>query len=234
LDWWTNIRKQKFVMSRPKGSRDRGYETRQNALIVLARRHLSMPVGCNASWRDLAAACQVSVSTMNHYFANRATLIAAIIEHAEWEGAPYLAIAARPSGLLADSILELATMLSRGFEKGMLALQVGLAERFADEKVSASYLNHHLEPVLAAIAARFDAHIQRGEMKSASTRFAAIQFLSPILVAHLHQTALVGSADYPMAMAEFLEHHVDHFVRAHAPNRIFETHSSGVVLHENR
>jgi hypothetical protein len=126
-------------------------------------------------------------------------------------------------------------MMSRGFEQGMLALQViGLAEGFADEKVSASYLGHHLEPVLAAIAARFDAHIRRGEMKSASTRFAAMQFLSPILVAHLHQTALAGSADYPMAMAEFLEHHVDHFVRAHAPNRIFETHSSGVVLHENR
>jgi AcrR family transcriptional regulator len=185
--------------------------------MALARQHLSVPAGRNASWRDLAAVCQVSVSTMNHYFTSRAALVAAIIEHAEQEGARYLAYAAQPSGPLHQSVLELATMMSRGFENGLLALQViGLAEGFADEKISASYLDHHLEPVLGAIATRFEAHIRQGEMRPASPRFAAIEFLSPILVAHLHQTALAGSANYPMAMKEFVEHHVSNFVRAHA------------------
>jgi len=187
----------------------------------LARRHLSLPSGRNASWRDLAAACQVSVPTMNHYFGNRGKLVAAIIEHAEQEGAPYLAITARPSGPLPESMAILATMLSRGFENGVLALQViGLAEGFADETVGSAYLGHHLEPVLSAIAERLEAHMELGEMTPANARFAAIQFLSPILVAHLHQTALAGSNDYPMSIAEFLAAHVDGFVRAHSPQAI--------------
>lgn len=204
-------------MPRTKGSRDRDYEARRQALMALARRHLSMPAGRSASWRDLAAACEVSVPTMNHYFGNRASLVASIIEHAEQEGAPYLALTAQPSGSLPESIATLAAMLSRGFENGVLALQViGLAEGFADQRVSASYLDHHLEPVLTAIAKRFEAHIQQGDMKPANVRFAAIQFLSPILVAHLHQTALAGSADHPMSMPDFIADHVANFLRAHA------------------
>ena len=185
--------------------------------MSLARRHLSLPTGRNASWRELAAACQVSVPTMNHYFGNRSSLVASIIEHAEQEGAPYLAMTARPSGPLPESMATLANMLSRGFENGVLALQViGLAEGFADENVGSSYLGHHLEPVLSAIAARLDAHILKGEMRPTDVRFAAIQFLSPILVAHLHQTALEGRMDYPMSVPDFISDHVGNFVRAHA------------------
>lgn len=154
---------------------------------------------------------------MNHYFGNRSLLVASIIEHAEQEGAPYLAMTARPSGPLPESMATLANMLSRGFENGVLALQViGLAEGFADENVSSSYLGHHLEPVLSAIAARLDAHILKGEMMPTDVRFAAIQFLSPILVAHLHQVALAGRVDYPMSVPDFISDHVGNFVRAHA------------------
>ncbi|RYZ97020.1 MAG: TetR/AcrR family transcriptional regulator, partial [Moraxellaceae bacterium] len=188
----------KTAMPRPKGSRDRDYEARRQALMALARAHLSSPSGRSASWRELAAACQVSVSTMNHYFKGRGDLIAAIIENAEKEGAPYLVQASTPSGPFPQSIAQLVMALSFGFEHGVLALQIiGIGEGFADRDVSSAFLGHHLEPVLGAIAARLETHINAGEMAQTDTHFAAISLLSPLLVAHLHQTALGGHADYP-------------------------------------
>lgn len=204
-------------MPRPKGSRDRDYDARRLALMALARQHLSAPGGRSASWRDLASACGVSVPTMNHYFINRGTLVASILEQAEQEGAPYLAMASRPSGPFDGSVRQLVTMLSLGFERGVLALQViGLGEGFADKAVGGAYLGHHLEPVIAAIARRLQAHMEQGDMRSSNARLAAVGLLSPVLVAHLHQTALGGNAAFPMSMNEFIEHHVEAFVRGHA------------------
>lgn len=185
--------------------------------MALARAHLSSPAGRSASWRDLAAACQVVVPTMNHYFSSRGALVAAIIEHAEQEGAPYLAMASAPSGVFGASIEDLVTMLSRGFEHGVLALQViGLGEGFADREVGEAYLGHHLEPVLSAIAARLEAHMEVGDMRRTNARFAAIQLLSPLLVAHLHQNALGGNGSHPMSMGDFIGQHVSAFVQGHA------------------
>lgn len=185
--------------------------------MALARAHLSSPSGRRASWRELASACQVSVSTMNHYFKSRGDLIAAIIEHAEQEGAPYLVMASKPSGPFPASIAQLVAAISYGFDHGVLALQViGLGEGFADRSVSSAFLGHHLEPVLEAIAARLNAHIEAGEMLPTDTHYAAITLLSPLLVAHLHQTALGGRVDYPLSLPDFITHHVDGFVKAHA------------------
>lgn len=188
--------------------------------MALARKHLSSPAGRSASWRDLAAACQVSVSTMNHYFSSRGELVAAIIRHAEQEGAPYLVMAGKPSGDFSASIGDLVNMISRGFEHGVLPLQIiGLAEGFADKQTAEAYLGHHLEPVLSAIAARLVAHMDAGVMRRSDARFAAFQLLSPLLVAHLHQNALGGSHSYPMPIVDFLEHHAHAFVQGHAARR---------------
>lgn len=185
--------------------------------MALARAHLSSPAGRKSSWRDLAAACQVSVSTMNHYFSGRGELVAAIIKHAEAEGAPYIAMASRPSGAFDASIAQLVSMLSQGFEHGVLSLQIiGLGEGFADRQIGHAYLGHHLEPILSAIAARLEAHMEMGDMRRTSARFAAIELLSPMLVAHLHQTALGGSETTPLSLQNFALHHAEAFVRSHA------------------
>lgn len=203
-------------MPRPKGSRDREYDARRLALMAFARAHLSSPAGRNASWRELATACHVSVSTMNHYFSSRGDLVSAIIRHAEQEGVPYLVMASIPSGTFSASIGELVSMLSRGFEHGVLPLQIiGLAEGFADRQIGESYLGHHLEPVLTAIAARLEAHMDAEDMMRTNARFAAIQLLSPLLVAYLHQNALGGNQTYPMSIQDFLEQHAQTFVRAY-------------------
>lgn len=204
-------------MARPKGSRDRDYEARRHALISLARAYLSTPAGRKASWRDLAGVCGVSVPTMNHYFAGRSALIAAILERAHQEGAPYLVMARNPSGTFARSVSDLISMLSNGLQRGVLALQViGLAEGFGDMSIGSAYLTHHLEPSLDAISARLKAHIEAGEMIECDTHFAALSLLSPLLVAHLHQTALGGRDDFPLAIPDFIAHQTAAFVRSYA------------------
>lgn len=154
---------------------------------------------------------------MNHYFSTRSELIAAIIKHAENEGAPYLVMAGTPSGAFSASVRDLATMVSRGFAHGLLPLQIiGLAEGFADPQVGDAYIGHHLEPVLLAMAKRLEAHMEAGDMRRSNARFAAIQLLSPVLIAHLHQTALGGIKTHPMSMEDFLAQHVESFVRGNA------------------
>lgn len=201
-------------MARPSGSRDKGFDARRRALIVLARQHLAQPTGRNASWRDLAAASGVSTSTLAHYFGDRPSLVEAILEHARKDGDVYLDIAARPSGPFAQSMRDLVSMLGRGLDQGVMSLQViGLTEGLGNASSAQAYLGYHLEPILTAIRARLDAHVARGEMRPVETRFAAIGLLAPMVIARLHQTELGGSSQYPMSLSEFDAAQLEAFVR---------------------
>lgn len=203
-------------MARPSGSRDKQFKERRSALIALARQHLSASSGRNASWRDLASACGVSASTLAHYFGDRQSLVSAILERAREEGDVYLAMAARPAEDFAASVHELVGMLGQGLDRGVLALQViGLSEGLGNAQSAQSYLGHHLEPMLGAIAARLQAHVDRGQMRPVATRFAAIGLLSPMVIARLHQAELGGSSHYPMSLAAFDAAHADAFIRGH-------------------
>lgn len=204
-------------MARPTGSRDKQFDTRRVALIAAARAHLSAPEGRNASWRDLAAACGVSVSTLAHYFGSRTALVAAIMEQSGKEGAIYLEMAAKPSGPFAQSVADLVRSIGQGFDYGVLALQViGLSEGFAHPEAASAYLGHHLEPILGAIRTRLEAHIARGEMQQVEPRFAAISLLSPMVIARLHQSTLGGAAGYPLSLPDFDAAHTRSFIRAFA------------------
>lgn len=204
-------------MARPRGSRDRDYLEKRGALLAAARAHLSAPQGRRASWRDLAAACGVSLPTLRHYFGDRRQLVAEIMATARLEGERYLRLAAEPSGPFPRSVADLIGMISEGLSRGVLPLQViGLSEGFADASAGSAYLDNVLEPILAAIATRLQAHIDLDEMRPVDTRFAAIALLSPLLVAHLHQHALGGAADYPLTMAAHDAALVEAFVRSYA------------------
>ena len=204
-------------MARPRGSRDRDYLAKRQALLAAARAHLSAPEGRRASWRDLAAACGVSLPTLRHYFGDRRTLVSAIMAAARSEGERYLVLAAQPSGPFAQSVSDLVGMISAGLSRGVLPLQViGLGEGLADGSVGSAYLAHVLEPILGSIAVRLGVHMAQGEMRQVDARFAAIALLSPVLVAHLHQHALGGAVDFPMTIAAHDAALADGFVRAYA------------------
>lgn len=203
-------------MARPSGSRDRQFDERRVALITLARRHLAQPSGRNASWRELATACAVSPSTLAHYFGDRETLVAAILENARKEGDVYLEMAAQPAGRFAESIRQLVGLLGQGLDRGVTTLQViGLTEGLASSSSARAYLGYHLEPVLQSICRRLALHQARGEMRHTDARYAAIALLSPMVIIRLHQSELGGAIDYPLQMPAFDEEHAAAFVRAY-------------------
>lgn len=203
-------------MARPSGSRDRQFEERRLALITLSRRHLSQPGGRNASWRELAAACAVSPSTLAHYFGDRETLIGAILETARVEGEVYLEMAAKPAGPFAESIDQLVGSLGQGLDRGVTALQViGLTEGLASSSAAEAYLGHHMEPVLQAISRRLAAHQASGEMRQTNAHFAAIALLSPMVIVRLHQSELGGTVSHPLELSAFDREHASAFVRAY-------------------
>ncbi len=213
-------------MARPKGSRDKKYDERREELILLARRHLASRDGRNASWRELAAACGVTVPTMNHYFGSRPELVDAVLAQARQQGDSYLKRAAVPSGPFAQSVTDLVMDLSLGFSHGVLDLQViGLGESFAHEVTGPAFLNHQLEPIIDAIKARLQAHMDRGEMIDTDARYAAIALLSPMLVAHLHQSEMGGSRSHPMSLENFARLHAEAFVHGFAAPKTSKTAS---------
>lgn len=203
-------------MARPSGSRDRQFEERRVTLITLARRHLSQPGGRNASWREIAAASGVSPSTLAHYFGDRDSLVAAILENARKEGEVYLAMAAQPFGVLEESIHQLVGLLGQGLDRGVLSLQViGLTEGLASPSSAQAYLGHHLEPVLQSIGRRLASHQESGEMRQTDVHYAAIALLSPMVVVRLHQSELGGAVLYPLRLSAFDAEHAAAFVRAY-------------------
>jgi AcrR family transcriptional regulator len=154
---------------------------------------------------------------MGHYFGNRQTLIAAILSQSASEGAGHLERAATPDGPFDLSIPQLVGQIAMGLERGVLDLQViGLGEGFADTGVASAYLGHHLDPIIAAVARRLDAHVAAGEMLEVDTRHAALGLVAPLLLAFLHQHALGGAGSAPLELHALAEAHAAAFVRAYA------------------
>jgi hypothetical protein len=75
-----------------------------------------------------------------------------------------------------------------------------------------------LEPSLVTLEARLQRHAARGELRHENARLAALQLLSPVLLAVLHQRELGGAQCRPLDLSTFIEPHVDAFVRAWSPD----------------
>lgn len=208
-------------MSRPKGIRDADYEVKRRALLQgMAVRLMSREVA-KPSLRDLAAAANVTVPTLQHYFGGRSQVIDAILEEQLRLGAHGLAAQATSDQPFGASMRDYARALvralgaARDVRLGDL-FAVSLAEGMVDPSISASTLRHILDPTIATLQARLGEHIARGEMIQADTRTAALMLMSPLLLASLHQDQLGGAAHDPMALEAMADELSAAFVRAFA------------------
>ncbi len=203
-------------MPRPKGTTNPDYEHKRQNLLQLLRDALLAPVP-PSSFRDLAAAAAVTIPTLRHYFGNREAVFHAIFEDFHHGALNELALTARPSGRFPHSMQQLCDHFCDAFENyGLTTLHaVALMEGMRHPQVAAAYLEHILDPTLAAIEIRLAQHIDSQEMRKANTRHAALAFLSPILVGFLHQKSLVGQTLYPLALRSTLQDHVRAFVRGY-------------------
>lgn len=203
-------------MTRPKGRRNAGYAEARRQLVTRMSARLSAADGADASLRELAGAAGVSLATLRHYVGDRAGAIRAVLEHHHQLGAEYLRqVAAEPLTDLPTSIRGYLEFLVSGLRAGVGALlHVGIGNGRANPEVARACLSELLEPTLQALEVRLQRHIDAGHMRPTDVRFAAIQLVSPIVLALTHQDDLDGSTYRPLDVPAFLTHQTDAFVRA--------------------
>lgn len=203
-------------MARLQGTRNAKYEERRAELVRRLRRRLDQRGGPPPSWRELAAAAEVGLSTLTHYFGRREDIIQAVLEHDLASGAEPLSVMAQPSGPFAQSIADAVQHMAAGFRHGDLGAMYarGLVEGLRNETVGPAFLRTSLEPTLAAVERRLQEHIDRGEMDATDTRGPALALVSPVLLAFLHQKELGGCDVRPLHVDAFLSDHARAFVRA--------------------
>lgn len=203
-------------MARTAGARNHDHEARRRELLNRMRARLSEVGASRASWRELAAAAGVGLSTLAHHFGKREDVVRAILLANGEEGRAPLAVLAEPSGPFAPSVRDALDHLALGLRFGvgeMLAL--GLIEGLRQPGLGPAFVDASLEPVIHAAAARLRAHQERGEMRAADPRVAALALVSPVILADLHQVQLGGAMGHPLAMADLLDQHAGAFVRAY-------------------
>lgn len=207
-------------MSRTAGARNVHFEERRSALIAKAKERLSLQTGEPPSFRELALAAGVSVTTLRHYFGSREALIKAVFAHYLQTGQRHLD---RARTLQADD-LDLAASLqafllrvAQGWTQGFVGSlhRIGLAEGLRNSRTALDYLNDVLEPTLQALEERLSNYAARGMIVGCDTRHAALMLLSPLLLALLHQHDLGGTRCRPLAIPALIDEHVKVFVRAY-------------------
>lgn len=203
-------------MARQQGTRNARYEERRAELLEKLRRRLGRRHDAPASWRELAAAAEVSLSTLSHYFGRREDVVRAIMEDDLRSGAEPLSIMAEPSGPFAQSIADALRHMAEGFRYGSLGAMfaTGLIEGLRHHSLGPAFLESALEPTLDAVERRLQAHIDRGEMRSVDPRGPVVALIAPVLVVFLHQHELGGTSIRPLDTEAFLREHAAAFVRA--------------------
>ncbi len=204
-------------MTRTKGARNSDYEARRAALAARLRARLARAGGKRPSFAEMAAAAGVSLATLRHYFGDRDGAVAAVLALHAPLGEPHLATLRQPAGMFAASIRAAAEHIAAGLAEPIVAElhAVGLAEGLDHVATGPAYLRALLEPMIQAVEARLDAHVASGQMQKADTRVAALGLMAPLMLAHLHQDWLGGSALRPLDGRAHRDAHVAAFVRAY-------------------
>jgi AcrR family transcriptional regulator len=206
-------------VGRPSGSKNPGYEERRDALARSILPRLTADDGPRTSLADLAAAANVSVPTMKHYFGDRSGVVAAGLRILSAQGAPWTASITTPSSPeLAASLTDVATALATAWVRFGVGRVFGaaIAVGIHDATVGPGTVDGVLEPTIQAIETRLGHHASAGTLHLGDDelRLASLQFLSPLLLALLHQNELSGAGCRPLDMDQFIARHVARFVRA--------------------
>jgi len=209
-------------MARTPGAKNRDHEATKQAI---AARVLGAVVdhGAQPSLHEMARAAGASIPTLKHYFGGRSGVAAAALRSVREAAAPHTEGIANPGKLTLTASLTrvaddlIAAWVPHGVGRVFAA---GLAAGMHDPEAGPGYLDGVLEPTIMALEARLKLHAERGETcfgtaDELEVRVAALAFLSPLLVALIHQHALSGTSCRPLDMAAFSKIHVDRFVSAY-------------------
>lgn len=205
-------------MARSTGAVGKSHHARRLEILARLTERLSEANAMHASYRELAAAAGVSLSTLQHYFGRRDEVVAAVLGQAKAAAAPHFATLAEPLGSLEESVVAALGQLRLGFEQfGVGEIHaLALVEGLRNATIGPITVDTVLEPSIAALATRLASHQQRGDMRrDVEPHHAAVMLLAPPLLLFLHQQQLHGAQAYPVDLNGFLESHGRSFLRAH-------------------
>ncbi|MCB9664840.1 MAG: TetR/AcrR family transcriptional regulator [Alphaproteobacteria bacterium] len=209
-------------MARPPGTPNRRHEERRRELLQGVLQRLLQPDAATVSMRELAASAGVSVPTLKHYFGDRDQLIVEVIAFMTQLGSPFLAETARdvPEGL-EHSLRTWARRFRMAWENfGVGTLfTTGLVLGARHPVVGPGFVDGLFEPLLQALEGRLAVHQERGELRPTDLRFAALELISPLVLAMLHQQQLGGRGCRPLDVDALLEHQLRSFVATHGDDR---------------
>lgn len=209
-------------MARTVGARSLDYESKKHALATRVLRAVLESRG-ELSLHDLARESGASIPTLKHYFGSRAGALAAAMRSVEADSSEHLSSVARPGRLgLTSSLRKVALDLAEAwtqFGVGRL-FGAGMALGLGDQEIAIGYLNGVLEPTIRAVEERLRVHATRGEIAidaedEVDLRAGALAFISPVLMALLHQHGLAGTTCRPLDVADFVDRHVARYVKGY-------------------
>lgn len=170
------------------------------------------------SLREMAKAAGVSVNNLRHYFATREGVLEAVFEAMGIAGEPHIRRAIGftdlPAPLGLRRLLEEIIAAWTPDELGGLH-RSGISEGLGSEELGPAYVEHLLEPTLTVVERMLDIWRERGEVRIVEDqlRVAALALMAPAMLALLHQRGLGGRRLRPLDFAEFIDTHVEGFLR---------------------
>lgn len=195
-------------MGRRAGSRNADFEATRAGLLASIGQRLAQADGVGASMHELADAAGVSPATLRHYFGDRDAVIVAYLEDCFGKGARYAALVATEPlhATAAESLGWALGQIRVGLERSPLGKihAFGLRAGLESPLLGPSYLNNLLEPTLRCVEARIERHQARGELVGRDPRMLALQLVSPLLLAVLHQRSLFGCTLRPLDLDALL------------------------------
>lgn len=195
-------------MARTSGAKNADNPSRRAALLEKIATRLGRVGATHASWRELASAAGVGLATLAHHFGKRDDVIRAVLAHNLERGRREIAVLATPDGPFPDSVRSALEHVATGLEHGVgEMLAVGLLEGLRHPELGPALVEMSLEPMIAALGARLARHQEAGEIRSdVDPRLAALQLLSPLLLAHLHQVQLGGATGHALDPPALIDH----------------------------
>lgn len=209
-------------MARTRGSLDADYALKRAAILNKLKPRLLEGSSQRISFSEMAAIAEISIPTLRHYFPTRSNVVAALLEQIGEEGRSYInLLAVEPNTGLKESLQAVGQIIENGIRRGQ-TIEIhglGLNEGIGDTTIGPSYLASILEPTLQALEARLKIHIARGEISTCDVRFAALNFVAPLLVAWLHQGKLGGTEVRPMQIEALVAEQIAIFMKAYGVER---------------
>jgi AcrR family transcriptional regulator len=210
------------LLSRPLGAKNTTHQKRRRALAAAVFPRL-LADGGRTSLNELAVAADASVPTIKHYFKDRSGLVAASLREQLESGKIHLARTSDPGPEpIAQSLEAFATELINAwinFGVGKIFV-VGIGLGVYDPQAGPGYLDGILEPTIQALEQRMRVYASRKELAfidEEDVRIASLAYLSPLIVALIHQNALSGTTCRPLDLHSFAKRHTEQFLRAWKP-----------------